>query len=124
MPGMLLETMEQAAAAAMDAYSPYGSLGLKSVFIYGHLDRAPTVLDNARYGMLWDVRHWALPQTMARVGPERAAQMLSRVLDGLKTTFASHFTREISLGQALDPTIMQAYARMATGEKVLINPTL
>lgn len=124
MPGLLLETMEQAAAAALGFYSPYGSLGLKQVFIYGHLDTAPTVLHNSRYGMLWDVRHWALPQTIARVGPERAGQMQARVLASLKTTFASHFTREISLAQAIDPRTIQAYARMTTGEKFLINPML
>jgi NADPH:quinone reductase len=124
MPGTLLAAMEDVAAAGMGFYSPYGSLGLKSVFIYGHLDRSPTVLHNGRYGMLWDVRHWALPQTIARVGPERAQAMQERVLAGLKTTFASHFTREISLAEALEPEIMIAYARMATGEKFLINPML
>jgi NADPH:quinone reductase-like Zn-dependent oxidoreductase len=124
MPGLLLETMETVAAADMGFYSPYGSLGLKQVFIYGHLDASPTVLHNSRYGMLWDVRHWAMPQTLARVGPARAAEMQQRVLAGLKTTFASSFTREISLAEALDPETIAAYARMATGEKFLINPTL
>ncbi len=123
-PGLLLEAMEDVAAAQMGFYSPYGSMGLKQVFIYGHLDRAPTVLHNARYGMLWDVRNWALPQVMARVGPERMGALQQRVLAGLQTTFASHFTREISLAGALDRETMLAYARMATGEKFLINPTL
>ena len=124
MPGILLAAMEDAAAARMEFYSPFGSLGLKQVYIYGHLDRAPTVLHNSRYGMLWDVRHWAMPQTLARLGPEGAASMQRRVLEGLKGTFTSHFTREISLAQALDPATIQAYARLATGEKFLINPTL
>jgi NADPH:quinone reductase len=123
-PGLLLEAMEDVAASQMEFYSPYGSLGLKQVFIYGHLDRSPTVLHNERYGMLWDVRHWAMPQTLARVTPERVGQMQSRVLAGLKSTFASHYTREISLAEALNPETMRAYARMATGEKFLINPTL
>jgi NADPH:quinone reductase len=124
MPGVLLEAMEDVAAARMGFYSPYGSLDLKSVFIYGHLDRSPTVLHNSRYGMLWDVRHWALPQTMARVGVERVGEMQQRVLAGLKTTFASQFNREISLAQALDPENLRACSRLATGEKFLINPTL
>jgi hypothetical protein len=46
------------------------------------------------------------------------------VLAGLKTTFASHFTREISLAEALTRETILAYARMATGEKFLINPAL
>lgn len=124
MPGILLEAMEEIAAAQMGFYSPYGSLGLKSVFVYGHLDGSPTVLHNSRYGMLWDLRHWAMPQTMARVSAERAGEMQQRVLSGLKTTFASQFTREISLAEALNPENLRACARMATGEKFLINPTL
>ncbi|RZK00156.1 MAG: NADH oxidase [Novosphingobium sp.] len=123
-PGLLLEAMEDVAAAAMGFYSPYGSLTLKQVNIYGHLDRTPTVLHNARYGMLWDVRNWALPRTLGQLPPERIAAMNARVLGGLKTTFASHFTREISLAQVLDRETMAAYAKLATGEKFLINPTL
>jgi len=123
-PGLLLKAMEDVAAAAMGFYSPYGSLTLKQVNIYGHLDRAPTVLENARYGMLWDVCNWAMPRTLARLAPERIAAMHARVLAGLKTTFASHFTREISLPQVLEPETMQAYTKLATGEKFVINPTL
>ena len=123
-PGMLLEAMEDVAASQMGFYSPYGSMALTQVNIYGHLDVSPTVLHNERYGMLWALHNWALPQTIARVGPARAAEMQARVLAGLKTTFASHFTREISLAEALTREAMLGYARMATGEKFLINPTL
>ncbi|MCW1430944.1 zinc-binding dehydrogenase [Novosphingobium sp. JCM 18896] len=123
-PGLLLAAMEEVAAAQMGFYSPYGSLTLKQVNIYGHLDRSPTVLHNARYGMLWDVRNWALPRTLGQLPPERIAAMNARVLAGLKTTFASHFTREISLAQVLDRETMTAYAKLATGEKFVINPTL
>ena len=45
-----------------------------------------------------------------------------RVADEIKTTFASHYTAEISLTEALDPKILNAYGRQATGEKYLINP--
>ena len=120
----LLRAMEDVAASELGFYSPYGSFGPKQVFIYGHLDTAPTVLHNGEYGMDWTVRMWAMPQTMARVGPERAAALRRRVLDGLKTTFASRFGHEISLAQLLDREVMQAYARQSTGEKYLINPTL
>ena len=123
-PGLLLAAMEDVAAAQMGFYSPYGSLTLKQVNIYGHLDRSPTVLENARYGMLWDVRNWALPRTLGQLPAERIAAMNARVLAGLKTTFASHFTREISLAQVLNRDTMLAYTRLATGEKFLINPAL
>jgi NADPH2:quinone reductase len=122
--GTLLAAMEDVAAGKLGYYSPYGSATLTSVFIYGHLDTTPLVLHNERYGMLWDVRHWAMPQTMARVTPQRAGEMNQRILAGLKTTFASHFGREISLAEALDRDTMNAYAKLGTGGKFLINPTL
>ena len=42
--------------------------------------------------------------------------------DELKTTFASHYTAEISLAEALQPDVIAAYSKRATGEKYLINP--
>jgi NADPH2:quinone reductase len=41
----------------------------------------------------------------------------------LMTTFASRYTRVIGLAEALDPEILRAYERKATGEKFLIDPT-
>jgi hypothetical protein len=40
------------------------------------------------------------------------------------TSFASHYTSTLSLAEALDPDHARAYARKATGEKYLINPSL
>jgi NADPH2:quinone reductase len=45
------------------------------------------------------------------------------VLDELTTTFASRYTRTIGLAEALDPDVLKAYQRKATGEKYLIDPT-
>jgi len=120
----LLRAMEDVAASQLGFYSPYGSFGPKQVCIYGHLDTAPTVLHNGEYGMDWTVRMWAMPQTMVRVGPERAAALRQRVLDGLKTTFSSHFGHEIPLAQLLDREVLQACARQGTGGKYLVNPML
>ena len=116
--------MEEAAVARMAFYSPYGSPERKQVMIYGRLDTAPTVIDAGGYGMLWDVTHWYQGATLERISPERAGELLARVLAGLKTTFASHYTREISLAQALEPDILRAYMRQTTGEKYLVNPQL
>ena len=55
----------------------------------------------------------------ARSGPRRCAQ---RVADGLTTTFASSYTDEVSLAEALDPAAIAVYGRQATGEKYLVNP--
>jgi hypothetical protein len=40
----------------------------------------------------------------------------------IKTTFASHYAKEVSLAEALRPDAIAAYARQATGEKYLIRP--
>ncbi|MDP1962819.1 MAG: NADH oxidase, partial [Reyranella sp.] len=45
-----------------------------------------------------------------------------RVVNSLKTTFASHYTRVVSLPEALDLKNIASYAKRATGEKFLINP--
>ena len=47
-----------------------------------------------------------------------------RVIDELTTTFASHYTDVISLADAIEPDVVRKYARLATGEKCLIRPTL
>ena len=49
---------------------------------------------------------------------------MARILGSLTTTFASHYAAEISLAQALERATMLDYCRLATGGKVLINPTL
>jgi NADPH2:quinone reductase len=40
----------------------------------------------------------------------------------IKTTFASTYTKEISLAEALRLEEIAVYSRLATGEKYLINP--
>jgi NADPH2:quinone reductase len=40
------------------------------------------------------------------------------------TTFASHYTNEVSLTGAIDPAAIAVYAQQATGQKFLIRPTL
>jgi hypothetical protein len=40
----------------------------------------------------------------------------------VKTTFASHYTKEVSLAEALTSEAISVYAKQATGEKVLITP--
>ena len=44
------------------------------------------------------------------------------MVNSLKTTFASHYTRTISLTEALDLANIAVYNKRATGEKFLINP--
>jgi NADPH2:quinone reductase len=55
---------------------------------------------------------------------EQNAGLRARVAAELKTTFASHYSNEVSLAQALSQATIQAYGQRATGSKYLINPSL
>ena len=119
----ILSAMEAAAARTPGAYSIYGSIHHKQVYLYGSLDMTPTILNRA-YGMAWGVGGWLLPNFLAKAGQEVATRLRTRVAKDLKTTFASHYTDEISLTQALDAGIAKRYNAKRTGEKFLINPAL
>jgi len=118
----ILSAMEQAQNAKGGAYSRYGSSTYKQVYIYGGLSTAPTELARA-YGMSWGVNGWLLTPFLAKVGPAEVQRLRQRVADELKTTFASHYTAEISLAEVLKPEVMAAYNAKATGTKYLINPS-
>ena len=118
----ILQAMETVASAGA-AYSRYGSSSPKQVYIYGALDLGPTTLSRS-FGLSWDVGGWLLTPFLERAGPETRARLQGRVMAELKTTFASRYTRTISLSQALERDVFWAYLRRATGEKYLIDPSL
>ena len=117
----ILSAMEAAAARTPGAYSIYGSVKHKQVYLYGGLDTSPTTL-NRGYGMAWGVGGWLLPNFLARVGQEVATRLRTRVATEMKTTFASHYTNEISLAEALDAGIVAQYNSKSTGKKFLVCP--
>ena len=119
----IVGAMEAAAVARMTEYSRYGSTTFKQLYLYGGLDMSPTTLNRFAFGFSWSVGGWLLTPFLAKAGREVAARLRQRVVDELTTTFASHYTRTISLSEALDPDILRAYERKATGEKYLIDPT-
>ncbi|MGA0599128.1 zinc-binding dehydrogenase [Caulobacter sp. KR2-114] len=120
--GQILSAMEVAANKRSGAaYSRYGSTTYKQVYIYGGLDTGPTELNRA-FGMSWGLGGWLLTPFLGKIGAQGAQRLRQRVADELKTTFASHYTAEISLAEALKPEVMAAYNRKTTGEKYLINP--
>jgi len=121
--GQILQAMEAAANRNITTYNRYGSGTFKQVYIYGGLDTSPTII-NRTFGFAWSVSGWLLTPFLQKAGPEVAARMRQRVADELKTTFASHYTKTISLRDALDVDTLRAYERKATGEKYLIDPTL
>ena len=117
----ILSCMEAAAARTPGAYSIYGSVKHKQVYLYGGLDTSPTTL-NRGYGMAWGVGGWLLPNFLAKAGMEVAGRLRARVAQELTTSFASNYTNEISLSEALDADIMKQYYAKHTGEKFLICP--
>ena len=121
LPGQILAAMEIAANKTAKEYSRYGSDIYKQVYIYGGLDPTPTVL-NRSFGLQWGLGGWLLTPMIGRIGMERFAEMRQRVVREIKTTFASHYTQEISLEEMLQPDNIKAYAKQGTGAKYLVNP--
>jgi NADPH:quinone reductase-like Zn-dependent oxidoreductase len=120
--GQILTCMEAAASASATEYSRYGSTRHKQVYIYGGLDRNPTEL-NRSFGMAWGVSGWLLTPFLQKIGPEAFGRLRARVAAELTTTFASSYTKEVSLAEALELESVLVYAKQATGEKYLINPS-
>ena len=120
--GQILTAMEVAANKTAGEFSRYGSTIHKQVYIYGGLDRNPTVLNRA-FGMAWGIGGWLLTPFIQRVGGEKFEELRQRVADEIKTTFASRYTKEVSLAEALQAESINVYAKQATGEKYLINPS-
>jgi len=117
----ILNAMERAVVSPDAPYSRYGSDVHKQVYIYGALDPRPIEL-RRRFGFAWGVGGWLLTPFLARSSGEDLARLRQRVVDELTTTFASHYTDQISLAEALEVGTLQRYARQATGEKFLLRP--
>jgi NADPH:quinone reductase-like Zn-dependent oxidoreductase len=117
----ILTAMEIAANKTATEYSRYGSNVYKQVYIYGSLDTRPTELSRS-FGLTWGVGGWLLTPFLQKIGPAEVGRLRQRVANELKTTFASHYTKVVSLPEVLDPANIAVYAKRATGEKFLINP--
>jgi len=117
----ILAGMEAALSRQASGFNRYGSETHKQVYIYGGLERSQTLLDRT-YGMAWGVGGWLLPPFLKRIGPEAGQALRERVAREIQTTFASRYTREVSLVEALHLDRIADYGRQATGEKYLINP--
>ncbi len=118
----ILICMEAAILRNSTSYNRYGSPIHKQVYTYGVLDTRPIEIDRSEVGMAWGVGGWLLTWFLEKIGPQAVQKLRERIVSELKTTFASHYTAEISLIEALQPSVLEAYNRRATGEKYLINP--
>lgn len=119
--GQILAAMEVAANRKSTGYSRYGSTVHKQVYIYGSLDPGPTEFTRA-FGTSWGIGGWLLNPFLQKVGPEAAQAMRERVASEITTTFASGYTKVVSLQEALKLEEIAIYSKRATRTKYLINP--
>jgi NADPH2:quinone reductase len=114
--------MEAAILRKATEYSRYGSSTHKQVYLYGMLDPGPTEIVR-NFGMAWGMGGWLLFPFLQKIGPAAALKLRERVASELKTTFASHYTRTLSLAETLQPEAIAVYNQRSTGAKVLIDPS-
>jgi NADPH:quinone reductase-like Zn-dependent oxidoreductase len=117
----ILTAMEAAANTSAGEYSRYGSTVHKQVYIYGGLDPSPTVLTR-NFGFAWGIGGWLLTPFLGSIDLDTFSRLRSRVAMGLKTTFASSYTGDVSLAGMLDPVAISRYSKQATGGKYLVVP--
>ncbi len=120
--GQILSTMERVASGRLSQHNRYGSGIHKQVYIYGGLDLGPTVIDRS-FGLDWGVGGWLVTPFLQKSGPDRVGQLRARIAAELKTTFASHYTRTLSLAEMIDPACIAIYSQRATGQKYLVDPS-
>lgn len=119
--GQILGCMEAAINKTAKEYSRYGSTTHKQVYLYGGLDTRPTEFVR-NFGMAWSMGGWLLFPFLQKIGPAATEALKQRVATELKTTFASHYSKEISLAEVLDLDTIAVYNQRATGTKYLVNP--
>ena len=119
--GRILTCMEAALNRTATEYSRYGSTTHKQVYIYGGLNTAPSEFVR-NFGFSWGMGGWLLFPFLQKIGTEAAQTMRNRVAAEIKTTFASSYSKVISLQEALQPEAIAIYGQRATGTKYLINP--
>jgi NADPH:quinone reductase len=119
--GQILTAMEAAINRTAKEYSRYGSTTHKQVYIYGGLDRGPTEFTRT-FGQYWSMGGWLLTPFLQKIGFEAAQKLRERVAAEIKTTFASTYTKKITLAEALRLEEIAVYSKQATGEKYLIEP--
>ena len=117
----ILNCMEVAITADVEEYNVYGSTTFKQAYIYGALNRGPITL-NRNFGFAWGVNGFLLFNALAKLGTETVMSMRKRVTEEITTTFASSYTHEVTLQEALQLQSIAAYGKQATGEKYLITP--
>ena len=119
--GQILTAMEAAIGRTAKEYSRYGSTTHKQVYIYGGLDRGPTEFTRT-FGAAWGIGGWLLTPFLQKIGFEATQKLRERVAAEIKTTFASTYTKTVSLAEALTLADITVYSKLGTAAKYLIDP--
>ncbi|AKM11509.1 NADH oxidase [Croceicoccus naphthovorans] len=118
--GRILNAMETVASRD-EGFTPYGSNTMKRGYIYGLLDTGPVVIDRF-FGFSWQVGGWLLFPFLQSAEPGMRERLQARIMAGLKTTFASHYSQRVTLREMLSRDAVMAYNARRTGEKFLVTP--
>ncbi|MFI5078312.1 MAG: zinc-binding dehydrogenase [Vicinamibacteria bacterium] len=119
--GQILTAMEAAINRTAKEYSRYGSTTHKQVYIYGGLDRGPTEYTRT-FGAAGGLGGWLLTPFLQKIGFEATQKLRERVAAEIKTTFASTYTKTVSLAEALALAEITVYSKLGTAAKYLIDP--
>lgn len=120
--GQILSCMEAAIARRPgQVISRYGSDVLKQLYVYGSLDPRPIEIPRD-IGTTWAAGGWLLLRYLKVVPRETLDRLKARVAAEITTTFASRYTRSVSLPELISPEVLSTCARPATGNKFLIEP--
>ena len=117
----ILTMMEASGSKDAKGFNTYGSDSNKQVYIYGGLDFSPTILNRA-FGMTWGIGGWLLMRFLGKLDKKRVGALYQKVAAEINTTFASSYTKELTLEEALQPENVALYNAKKTGEKYLIVP--
>ena len=117
----ILTMMEASGSKDAKGFNTYGSDSNKQVYIYGGLDFSPTILNRA-YGMTWSIGGWLLMRFLGKLDKKRVGELYKKVAMEINTTFASSYSKELSLEEALQPENVALYNAKKTGTKYLIVP--
>jgi NADPH2:quinone reductase len=121
----ILTAMEAATSSSSEGFSRYGSPVHKQVYVYGNLNKGPTVIGVncvSSWGIYWRISGWLLARVLATLEPSHTREMWNRIARGLKGTFATTYAQTVSLTGALRPDAIAAYGQQSTGGKYLVVP--
>ena len=117
----IIKAMESAAQARGGKANNYGSSTFKKLYVYGGLNAGEPMVLKPHAGMggfSWAVAGFILDEGTAGITEDDKR----RVAREIKTTFATTYSRRITLEQMLQPDVMAEYQKQQSNNKALVMP--